>query len=655
MDFFTHQEQAQSRTYALFVWFAVAVVAVVFAVYAAVTVGLFAGQLFQGDSFHYQIQLNSQGQWFHVHAFWNRSRFFWVSGITFALIAVGSAYKLYQLQQGGGAAVAEMLGGKRLASNTHDVLLRRLVNVVEEMAIASGLPVPPIYIMNQSGINAFAAGFSVSDTVIGVTRGAIDMLHRDELQGVIAHEFSHILHGDTRMNMRMMGLLHGMTLISDTGMLLLTARSSTRYSRRQRSTHPAMFVLGFLLFLVGLIGMVLADLIKRAVSRQREFLADASAVQFTRNPEGIANALKVIGGYKQGSQVHHNEAAALGHFFFSNALKRAATSIGSTRWWASHPPLLQRIQRIEPSFRGHITIIEQQDKQQRVLAEARLGFTQAMAADVQPIDAANYDYQAWLTAIGKPEKAMLARASERLQRIPARLRDFAYDSYTARAVCYALLLDVNDKQRHIQMALLEKSADKNVLREMLDIQREVVGLPAELRLPLIDLMLPALKTLSQQQYHIFVKNIRLLIQADHRINLFEYMLQRLLLRHLKPSFSSVQIRRVKYRTIQALRAECGCVLGILIAYGSHAEPEVLFKTITMDLLGVPMPWPPVRVLQLSRLNEALNTFECAAPRVKKALLAASMQVILADGLLHVKESEALRAIADGMDCPVPMI
>jgi len=655
MDFFTHQEQAQSRTYILFFWFACAVLAVIFAVYAAVTVGLFAGQLFLGDSFQYQSQLHSQEQWFQVHVFWNVSRFFWVSGISFILIAVGSVYKIYQLRQGGGAAVAEMLAGKRLASNTHDVLLRRLINVVEEMAIASGLPVPPIYIINQSGINAFAAGFSPSDMIIGVTRGAIEMLNRDELQGVIAHEFSHILHGDTRINMRMMGLLHGITLISDTGMLLLTARSSTRYSSRQRGTHPAMFVLGFLLFLVGLFGMVLADLIKRAVSRQREFLADASAVQFTRNPEGIANALKVIGGFKQGSQVHHNDVSAMGHFFFSNALKRAAVNMDSTRWWASHPPLLQRIQRIEPRFRGHINAVGKQDKQQRVLAEATAGFAQGMLTDVQPIDAARYDYQSWLMAMGKPEKAMLARANERLQRIPARLRDFAYDSYTARAVCYALLLDAADEQRHVQMALLEKSADKNVLREMLDIQHEVMGLSVALRLPLIDVMLPALKTMSVLQYQVFVKNIRLLIQANHRINLFEYMLQRLLLRHLKASFSSVNIHRVKYHKIQALRAECGCVLAILISYGSHTEAESLFKSVSNDLLGEVMPWPPLRVLQLSRLNEALNKLERAAPRVKKALLAASMQVVLADGLLHVKELEALRAIADGMDCPVPMI
>jgi len=649
MDFFGHQEQAQRRTYALFAWFSCAVVVVVLAVYAAVTASLFVGQLFQGHSFQ------SQGEWFQVHAFWNEARFLWVSLIAVALIAAGSAYKIHQLRQGGGGAVAEMLGGKRLPSNVGDVLARRLLNVVEEMAIASGLPVPPVYILDQSGINAFAAGFSPSDTVIGVTRGAIEMLNRDELQGVIAHEFSHILHGDTRINMRMMGLLYGMTLISDSGMLLLTARRSTRYSRHQRGTHPALFVLGILLFLVGLVGMVLADLIKRAVSRQREFLADASAVQFTRNPEGIANALKVIGGYKAGSQVHHSDTSPVGHFFFGNALKRAAIGVDTTRWWASHPPLLERIRRIEPRFRGQLKTVQEADKQQRVLAEATMGFAQVMPVDARPVETTINDYQQWLAAIGEPDKATLARASKQLQRMPKRLHDFAHDSYTARAVCYALLLDVDDEQRHIQMSLLEKSADKNVLREMLDIQREVMLLSADLRLPLIDMMLPALKAMSKQQYQVFVKNIRMLMQANHRINLFEYMLQRLLLRHLKPNFTNIQYRPVKYRKIQDLTAECGCVLGILIGYGTHAEPKILFETVITELLGISMPWPPARVLQLARLDESLSKLECASPSVKKALLTACMQVILADGLLHVKESEALRAIADAMDCPIPII
>jgi len=646
LDFFGHQEQAERRTYVLFVCFACAVVAVVLAVYAAVTVGLFAGQFFQG-----------QHEWFEVDVFWDQQRFYTVSLLTVALIVMGSSYKIYQLRQGGGAVVAEMLGGKRLANHVDDILLKRLLNVVEEMAIASGLPVPPVYVLKQTGINAFAAGFSPSDTVIGVTTGAIEMLNRDELQGVIAHEFSHILHGDTRINMRMMGLLHGMTLISDTGMLLLTTRRSTHYSSRQGGTHPAIFMLGLLLFIVGLIGMILADLIKRAVARQREFLADASAVQYTRNPSGISDALKVIGGYKAGAKIQHGDAAAMGHFFFCNALKwrvlAAAGSEGS--WWASHPPLLERIRRIEPRFRGKLAAVAIAEKQQEVYTEASMGFAQAMPAQSTVLPDNMQDYKSWLSSVGNPEKASLAHVETQLQRIPTRLRNFAYDSYTARAVCYALLLDKDDGQRQIQLSLLKKSADPNVLREMLDIQREVQRMPESLRLILIDIMLPALKSLSLSQYQQFVKNIQLLTKANHRMSLFEYVLQRVLLRHLKPTFVEPSIVNVKYHKLEVLAPECACMLAMLIQFGSHKHPEALFEKLTAELLGDAMPWPPKRILQLSRLDESINKLELAAPHVKKALLSACMQAVVADGLLHVKESETLRAIADGMDCPIPMM
>jgi len=657
MDFFGHQEQAQRRTYILYIWFACAVLLIVFAVYIAVTVGLFAAQSFQGENgglvgSYFQ----AEGVWYRITEFWHLERFAWVVSITAGMITIGSAYKIHQLRKGGGAAVADMLGGKRLPSSASEPIYRQLLNIVEEMAIASGLPVPPVYVLDQSGINAFAAGFSPSDTVIGITRGAVNMLSRDELQGVIAHEFSHILHGDTRINMRMMGLLHGMTVISNTGMLLLTARHSTSYSTRRQSTHPALLVLGFLLFMVGLVGMIIADLIKRAVSRQREFLADASAVQFTRNPTGIANALKIIGGYKAGSQVKHGDAAPIGHFFFGEALKRAAASkANATDWWASHPPLLDRIRRIEPSFRGQLAPVSATSKQQSVLAEASLGFAQGIPTGAKALNVDMHDYQSWLTSIGQPEKVQLTHVAEQLERIPPRLRDFAHDSYTARAVCYALLLDTDDGQRRIQLAILEKSADRNIFREMLDVQLEVKHLPAELRLPLIDMMIPSLKGLSAEQYRLFVKNIQRLISSNQRISLFEFVLQRVLLRHLKPAFADIQISPIKYKKAEQLAAECGCVLAMLIRYGAHKEPETLFKHVTTELLGKPLPWPPSKALQFRYLNQSLNKLEQAAPRVKKALLSACIQVILADGLLHVKESEALRAIADGMDCPMAFL
>ncbi|MDQ6974636.1 MAG: M48 family metallopeptidase, partial [Mariprofundaceae bacterium] len=390
MNFFEHQAHARRRTSWLFALFSMVVVLLVWTVYSAVTLGLFAAEFF----------LTHEGWrdgWI-IASFWQYDRFIWTALLTTLILFIGAAYKIHQLKQGGGVMVAEQLGGKRLPPHIQDMLHRRVLNVVEEMAIASGLPVPPVYILQESGVNAFAAGFTASDTVIGVTQGAVEMLNRDELQAVIAHEFSHILHGDSRINMRMVGLLHGMTLISDLGSSLLTGHISSHHYRKKKGSHPALWILGILLFLAGLLGMIAADLIKLAISRQREFLADASAVQFTRNPEAMAHALMTIGGYRQGSHLSHQNAASLGYFFFSHtSLKALQHPPKHKNWWASHPPLQQRIQRIMPSFRGRIPDVDVIQKQQRVRAEASVGIHYAMAANARVV----LNKKAVLHAIGE--------------------------------------------------------------------------------------------------------------------------------------------------------------------------------------------------------------------------------------------------------------
>ncbi len=640
MNFFEEQEKAQRRTWLLFLLFVGAVLFILLVMYASITMLLFSDQLFQPKTNFFEV-------------FWDTQRFYWIVSITLCVIMAGSIYKTQQLLRGGGAEVAEMLGGQRLLSHVKTPLEKRTLNIVEEMAIASGLPVPPVYVLHQSGINAFAAGFSPSDAVLGITQGAMELLSRDELQGVVAHEFSHILHGDMRINMHMMGLLHGITLISDTGMVLLTSRFSARRSRGdKRGSFPIIVVLGLVLFVVGLLGMIIADLIKLAISRQREFLADASAVQFTRNPEGIAGALKVMGGYKNGSQIRHTAVAPVRHFFFAHAAKPAQqTDAMKTNWWATHPPLLARIRRIEPRFRGRLKAVDAQQKRQHVLQEASMGFAQASVSEYiynqEPAD--------WVVTLGNPDAVHLPQARKLLAAIPARIRDFAHDVYTARAVCYALLLDGDAQIRRVQMRLLEQSADANVMRELLDIQNEVRRLDAGLRLPLLDMLLPALKSLSKAQYQQFIKHIQLLIKADHRVDIFEYTLQYILLRHLKPSFVKVSPVRVRYKKVQNLEVECACTLALLIDLGAHQETETLFAEQTESLLGYAMPWPPSRARQASYLNQALLRLNQASLDIKKRFLATCSHIVLSDGRLNVKEMEALRAIAEAIDCPVPPI
>lgn len=634
-DFFSHQEQARRNTAVLVALFLTAVALIILAVYAAVTLGFFFGQLFLD-----QLMVNS---------FWEESRFVWVMAITLTLVCGGSLYRSNQLRQGGGAAVAEMLGAERLPAATDDPLLRRLLNVVEEMAIASGTPVPPVYLMQQSGINAFAAGFSSSDAVIAVTRGATELLSRDQLQGVIAHEFSHILNGDTLLKMRLMGLLYGITLIADAGILMITARNSVAYSKTGRSSHPALMVIGFMVFMVGTIGAVFADMIKRAVSRQREFLADAAAVQFTRNPDGLAGALKTIGGYKGGSRINHAASQQTSHFFFGNAVK----SWENKDWWATHPPLVERIRRLDPQFSGDFKPLDSASRSASVMHEA----VSAFAVDAEMIPAGlNASVDTVMDSVGHPGVNELQQARALLSQIPQRLADFAHDPFTARATVYALLLDSSTNIRMVQLEQLQEEADANVFREMLEIQPVVAQLEAELKLPLIEIMLPALKSLSRPQFDTFRSCIRTLVRVDKQIGLFEYMMQRMLLRHLYPAFLKIKPITVHFHAAGEIVDEAAAIIAMLISKGSHARHAIVFEA-AMGVFseGDPPAMPELGDDLLTMLDDALKQAERASPAIKRRLLKACVFAVLADGKTTVPETELLRIIADALGVPMPRI
>ena len=337
MNFFEHQEAARKKTSLLVFYFVLAVAAIVAAVYLAVLAAfLFAEKDRPGG--------------LDVSLLWQPELFLLVAVATLALVGGGSVYRIAALS-GGGHTVAELLDGRPIDPNTTDPDERRVLNVVEEMAIASGTPVPPVYLLeDEEGINAFAAGYTPSDAVIGVTRGCVQSLTRDELQGVIAHEFSHILNGDMRLNIRLMGVLYGILMISITGWFLFRITgggSSRRDDGDKKEGNNPLPLLGLALYVIGYVGVFFARLIKAAVSRQREYLADASAVQFTRNPPGIAGALKKIGASADGSRVRDAEAEEVSHMFFGEALGLAASNL-----MATHPPLADRIRRIDPSFDG---------------------------------------------------------------------------------------------------------------------------------------------------------------------------------------------------------------------------------------------------------------------------------------------------------------
>ncbi|HWN96327.1 MAG TPA: M48 family metallopeptidase, partial [Methylomirabilota bacterium] len=412
MDFFEHQEAARKRTSLLLFYYALAVAFLVAATYAAVMLVF----LWKGDAF-------GAGQ----VPLWHPQAFAGAAIGTLSVVFLGSLWRIVELRQGG-AAVAQMLGGTPVGATPADPNQQKFRNVVEEMAIASGTPMPDLYVLeDEPAINAFAAGHSVSNAAIGVTRGCISRLNRDELQGVIAHEFSHILNGDMRMNIRLIGVLHGILCLYLIGRILLRVRSG---SSRKKGGNP-LPLLGLLLIVIGGLGILFGRLIQAAVSRQREFLADASAVQFTRNPAGIAGALKKIGASAYGAKLEASQASAASPLFFGNALAEAW--FGSM---ATHPPLGERIRRIDPAFDGNFPEIQEAGIPRQVSSIAPPPLVMSAAALAQLQGAAAVPAAQLTQRVG--ETVHVQYATDLLQALPAELRAATADSFSATALMFAL-------------------------------------------------------------------------------------------------------------------------------------------------------------------------------------------------------------------------
>ena len=416
----------------------------------------------------------------------------------------------------GGRAVAELLDGRLVNPNSIDIHERKLLNIVEEMAIASGVPVPQVYVMDgETSINAFAAGHSASDAAISVTRGCMTMLSRDELQGVIAHEFSHLLNGDMRLNLRLMGLIFGILCLTVIGRVLIQTRG-------KKNPLP---LLGLALIIIGWVGVLFGRLIQAAVSRQREFLADASAVQFTRNPGGLAGALKKIGGLGEGSKLQSPRAEEASHLFFANGLK------SSFFGFATHPPLAERIRALDSSFDGNFpTVVTEAVDPASVplpppgaqppplpgaqppplpvvrpppLPVAMAAFTPAVVAQ-----------QAIVADIGQPTTEHLRYAAELQESLPDSLRAAAHDPLGASALVCAFLLDRESAAREKQLQELGRATSEAMRQETFRIWPEVQGLPPQARMPLVDIALPALRRLSPPQFEQFRAAVKTLVASD---------------------------------------------------------------------------------------------------------------------------------------------
>jgi len=610
MDFFEHQDRARRNTSRLVLLYALAVAGIVAAVYL-VTRLIFAGI---GDT---------EGA--ADAGFWDPGLFGMVTVAVLMLVLTGSLFKTMQLSKGG-SVVARSLGGRPLAPDTRDADERRLLNVVEEMALAAGIAVPQVYLLDgEPGINAFAAGFTTRDAVIGVTRGCMQQLSRDELQGVIAHEFSHIVNGDMRLNIRLMGILFGILMLTLVGRVLLrSAYFGGGRSRSDKKGGNPLPLLGLALIIIGYIGVFFANLIKSAISRQREYLSDASAVQFTRNPSGIAGALKKIGGLGIGAKVGNAHASEASHLFFGPV---SGFSLGSML--ATHPPLAERIKRLDPAFNPEIA---------RLMNEATPGGTTAGMAGF---------------AGGNAGTANISAAAATLQNMPAALLNEAHDQVGARAILYGLLWSGDTKVQLTQQRAVD-SGDPQAGSRLPAVRKALAALPAAARLPLAELAVPAMRMMPKDQYTRFRPTLQALIEADAEIDLFEFALSHMIIRHVESAFSRTDKAPVRYRSLDVILPACTTVLAGLAVWGSSdkATAQQAFDA-GLKTLGQPAVTIDLGAVSLQGISDALEILAAASPAIKRNVMEACAACAKADGTIAAKQAELLRAVADAMDIPMP--
>lgn len=631
MNFFEHQDRARKQTGRLVVLLSVAVVCLV-------TITSFAlGWLWRhlGEP---ALHLTSPASLPDPELYLS------VAAVIVGVVVLGALYKQVQLSAGG-KVVAESLGGRLLNLSASNADERRLLNVVEEMALASGSPVPPVYVLEDGSINAFAAGLTPRDAVIGITRGAIEQLERHELQGVIAHEFSHIHHGDMLLNTRLTALLHGMLLLGLIGGMLLRGwsetssgvRISTRSSSNDKNGGGSVVLLvigaGVVLYVLGYVGTFFGHLIKASVSRQREYLADASAVQFTRDPSTIAGALKKIGGNPLGALLSAPRAAEFSHMYFGDG-------VGSS-WFDTHPPLKDRIRRVDPGWDGRYPKFE---PRLDVALMNKDAWTAAVTG--QPYQPSAVDVA--VAAVGAPTAAHLLEARHTLQRLDERLQRAAHDSEGAQALIYGLLLDSEPGLRARQLEEVRKRLGLSLALQLDLLEESLLRLDPGQRLPLLDLAMPALKQLDAQAFLALRENMALLIKLDGKVKLLEWTLLRIVERNLRPGSG-----KIGHVALAELGEESATLLAFLARVGETSDVETA-QAFADAWSGLPFPprsLPPAGSLR--DLEGALKKLEQLRPLQKPQLLKALARCIEHDGRINPGEAELMRAVADILDCPMP--
>ncbi len=497
MNFFDAQDKARSTTRRLVAIYVLATILIVLGVTLIVGVALYSG----GQS--------NYGQPFGAFLLQRAPTLLGTAAIATLLILGATAYKTAMLSSGGGRVAVDM-GGTLVPPDVQDPLRRRLRNVVEEMAIASGMPVPEIYVLeHESAINAFAAGYTPGDAAIAVTRGTLELLDRDELQGVVGHEFSHILNGDMRLNIRLMGVLFGIMVIGLAGRMILRGGRHTGFvvSRRGKGA-PVILLVGVGLAVLGGIGVFFARMIKASVSRQREYLADASAVQFTRQTDGLANALKKIGGLHDGSHISATDPEEVSHMLFGTGMKLSGM-------FATHPPLTERIQALDPSFKATDYEVVDPRKRQTVSDDSRAsGLHEGVSNAVAAVGAAELSGSI-PGMVGGLQSKHVEFATGLRQSVPELLYDAAHSHELAYLLTIALIMDGSARQ----VSLAEERLGKERARLVRKFYDEIASISAQYRLPLMEIAFPALKQRPAPQLAYLIELAGRMIDVDGEIDL----------------------------------------------------------------------------------------------------------------------------------------
>lgn len=639
MDFFEHQAAARRKTKLLILYFLCAVILIVVALNLAIW-GLFN---FSGFATNNDGQGMSLSQWF------KESWFYYITFGSIGLIVIGSLYRWISLGDGG-KAVARMVNGREILPDTNDLLERRLLNVVEEMSIASGTSVPTVYVMDQEdAINAFVAGIESADTVMVVTRGALEQLTRQELQGVVAHEFSHIFNADMRINVRLISILAGILILGQAGYFMMRAfryGGSTRSSKESGGAVVAILLIGLSIYAIGSIGLFFGRLIKAAISRQREFLADASAIQYARDNEGLAGAFIKI--QRQSSLLNNSHAEETSHMCIAEPIKLSFNSL------ATHPPIEKRLSAIMPGWRQ---FKEQKDQeaerktQQQALEEER----QKAQAETEAKDR-GFDIGGLADTVGKPTTMHMHAAGELLMALPAIITTAAHGHHSsshAMHLVFALLLSDHGQVDESSLALIQNVYGDDSSDKILELASHITKEQRQLRLAILDLAMPSLRRLSQAERKQFFSLLRKLIHQDSHVSQFEYVLYSLIHKNL---IGAGQQSKKAIMRFSKVEAELQVLLSAVIhASGQEqATKETVFKQVFDGFSS-----SQLRLLDDSfdaeTFHQALNTLRRLSPMLKKPLLNGLEEAIEHDGVIEHQEIELLRAIAECLDCPIPPI